>query len=113
MPEQLTSFRQFADLFRKQFFQLPLGVAQLLGDALLFFNLLLQQAAGPAGAPGPQAILSEAKLAALRQRKQRVARRFIDVEMAKVRLNAELIATGDRTPLEEYALIAGPVPAKD
>jgi len=81
--------------------------------AVFIGHLLLQQASGPVGAPGPQAVLPEAKLTALRQRKQRVARRFIDVEMAKVRLNAELIATGDRTPLEEYALIAGPVPAKD
>jgi hypothetical protein len=49
----------------------------------------------------------------LRDRKKRVARRFIETELPKARLNCELIATGDRTPLEEYALLAGPVPAKD
>ena len=38
---------------------------------------------------------------------------FIDTQMAQVRLNCELVAAGDRSPLEEYALLAGPVPAKN
>ncbi len=46
-------------------------------------------------------------------RKKRVAKHFIEVEMPKVRFNCEMIHTGDRTPLEEYDVIAGPVPATD
>ena len=51
--------------------------------------------------------------AAKNDRKKRVARRFIDLEMAKLRMNCELITTGDAAPLDEYDLLAGPVPAKD
>jgi hypothetical protein len=47
------------------------------------------------------------------ERKKRVARRFIDTEMPKLRLNCELVLRGDMSPLEEYALLAGPVPAKN
>jgi hypothetical protein len=57
--------------------------------------------------------LNPTKLDAWRDRKGRVARRFIDTQMPNVRLNCELIAAGDRTPLEEYDLLAGPVPPKD
>jgi hypothetical protein len=51
--------------------------------------------------------------AAVNERKQRVARRYIDVEMARLHANCELIASGDMAPLEEYELLAGPVPPKD
>ncbi len=98
--------------------------------AVYIGHLLLQQAAGlrvtrvgglgiptgrPVGAapPGPASGLTAAQVAALRARKQRVARRFITTEMPRVRVNCELIMTGDRAPLEEFELLAGPVPAKD
>ena len=77
------------------------------------------QSAAPQSSPmamggnGNQPVVNAAKLAAWRQRKARVARRFVTVEMHKVAMNCQLIQTGDRTPLEEYAVIAGPVPAKD
>ncbi len=66
-------------------------------------HLFLQQARG----------MNTAAPDAPRARKQRVARRFIEIEMARVGLNCGLICTGDRSALDEYALIAGPVPAKD
>ena len=47
------------------------------------------------------------------ERKQHVARRFIDVEMPRLRMNCELVLGGDMAPLDEYDLLAGPVPAKD
>jgi alkylation response protein AidB-like acyl-CoA dehydrogenase len=80
-------------------------------------HLFLQQAGAVAadsrvGRGGPCA-LDPAKLADQRCRKQRVARRYVDVEMAKAGLNCDLICTGDRAALDEYALLAGPVPTKD
>ncbi|MGD8453180.1 MAG: acyl-CoA dehydrogenase family protein [Phycisphaerae bacterium] len=51
--------------------------------------------------------------AAHNDRKKRVARRFIDTELPRLRMNCALIAAGDTAPLEEYDLLAGPVPAKD
>ena len=51
--------------------------------------------------------------AAIDDRKKRVARRFIEPEMARLRTNCELIERGDMAPLEEYELLAGPVPPKD
>ncbi|MEW6199420.1 MAG: acyl-CoA dehydrogenase family protein [Planctomycetota bacterium] len=57
--------------------------------------------------------LDAARLAALRDRKKRVAKRFIETELPKIRLNCEMVQSGDKTPLEEYALLAGPVPAKE
>ena len=47
------------------------------------------------------------------QRKHRVARRFIHREMPLLRINCEQVLRGDMTPLEEYAVLAGPVPAND
>ena len=61
--------------------------------AVLVGHLLLGQAAG-------------------NERKRRVARRFIDLEMPRLRMNCELIASGDMAPLDEYELLAGPVPPK-
>jgi len=49
--------------------------------------------------------------AAKSERKKRVARRFIDLELPKIRMNCELVCSGDAAPLEEYDLLAGPVPA--
>jgi 3-(methylthio)propanoyl-CoA dehydrogenase len=44
-------------------------------------------------------------------RKKRVARRFISRELPVLRVNLEQVLTGDMTPMEEYSLLAGPVPA--
>ena len=48
---------------------------------------------------------------AANERKKRVARRFIDRELPVLRMNCEQIHAGDTPPTEEYALLAGPVPA--
>jgi 3-(methylthio)propanoyl-CoA dehydrogenase len=45
------------------------------------------------------------------ERKKAVARRFIRTQMSDVRRNVELICSGDKAPLEEYAALAGPLPA--
>jgi alkylation response protein AidB-like acyl-CoA dehydrogenase len=45
------------------------------------------------------------------ERKRRVARRFIDRELPLLRMNCEQIHAGDMAVMEEYALLAGPVPA--
>ena len=45
------------------------------------------------------------------ERKKRVARRFIDRDLAALKMNCELIHAGDAAATEEYALLAGPVPA--
>ena len=47
------------------------------------------------------------------ERKKRVARRFIDRELPVLRMNCEQILAGDTSPMDEYALLAGPVPAAD
>jgi len=47
------------------------------------------------------------------ERKKRVARRFIQQQMPVLRMNCEQVLSGDVTPLEEYALLAGPVPAAE
>ncbi len=46
-------------------------------------------------------------------RKKQVARRFITRELHVLRTNCEEILAGDASPLEDYALIAGPVPAAE
>ncbi len=46
-------------------------------------------------------------------RKQRVARRFIESRLPVLRMNCEQVLRGDRAPLEEYELLAGPVPSND
>jgi 3-(methylthio)propanoyl-CoA dehydrogenase len=48
---------------------------------------------------------------AANERKKRVARRFIDRNLAALKMNCELILAGDAAATEEYALLAGPVPA--
>jgi 3-(methylthio)propanoyl-CoA dehydrogenase len=48
---------------------------------------------------------------AVNERKKRVARRFIERDMAVLRMNHEMILSGDASDTEEYSLIAGPVPA--
>ncbi len=47
------------------------------------------------------------------ERKKRVARRFIERELHVLRMNIERVLAGDAAAMEEYALLAGPVPAAD
>jgi 3-(methylthio)propanoyl-CoA dehydrogenase len=47
---------------------------------------------------------------AVNERKKRVARRFIERDLAALKMNCERIHSGDMTAMEEYALLAGPVP---
>lgn len=44
------------------------------------------------------------------KRKHAVARRFIDTRLAVLRRDLELVTSGDRSTLDEYATLAGPVP---
>lgn len=46
-------------------------------------------------------------------RKRRVARRYIQGQLAVLRMNCEQVFAGDTAPLEEYELLAGPVPSSD
>lgn len=48
---------------------------------------------------------------AVDERKKRVARRFIERGLPVLRMNCAQIHAGDMSPLEEYAVLAGPVPA--
>jgi len=43
-------------------------------------------------------------------RKKRVARRFIEAGLSVLRMNCEQIKSGDTAPMDEYELLAGPVP---
>jgi len=45
------------------------------------------------------------------ERKQRVARRFIESHLPVLRMHCEQIQSGDTSPMDEYDLLAGPVPA--
>lgn len=45
------------------------------------------------------------------ERKQRVARRFVVSRMPVLRMNCEQVLSGDTAPIEEFALLAGPVPS--
>ncbi len=46
-------------------------------------------------------------------RKQSVARRFIQTQVPVLRMQCEQILAGDTTPLDEYELLAGPVPSSN
>jgi len=50
---------------------------------------------------------------AVNERKKRVARRFVLRELPMIRMNCEQIASGDTTALDEYAVLAGPVPVAE
>ena len=45
------------------------------------------------------------------ERKKRVARRFLSRELAVLRMNCAQVLAADMAAMEEYALLAGPVPA--
>ena len=46
-------------------------------------------------------------------RKKRVARRFIESQLPVLRMNCEQIFAGDTAAMDEYELLAGPVPSND
>jgi len=46
-------------------------------------------------------------------RKKAVARRFITSRLPEIRKNCEVGCSGDATPIEQYELLAGPVPSID
>ncbi|MBN2477018.1 MAG: acyl-CoA dehydrogenase family protein [Pirellulales bacterium] len=50
---------------------------------------------------------------AANERKKHVARRFIRREMPVLRTNCEQILSGDTSPIEQYELLAGPVPVAE
>jgi hypothetical protein len=43
-------------------------------------------------------------------RKKRVARYFIESQLPVLRMNLQQVLTGDTTAMDEYELLAGPVP---
>ncbi len=49
--------------------------------------------------------------AAVNGRKQRVARRFIDARLPMLEMYCRQIMSGDTSPLDEYDVLAGPVPS--
>ncbi len=78
--------------------QLPVEYMDLSGrrlvdaaTAVLIGHLLLAQAVG-------------------NERKRLVARRFIEVNLPAIRRDIELVCSGDRTVLDDYETLAGPVP---
>jgi alkylation response protein AidB-like acyl-CoA dehydrogenase len=46
-------------------------------------------------------------------RKKRVARRFIESHLPVIGMNLQQVLSGDTSPLDEYELLAGPVPSRD
>jgi hypothetical protein len=48
--------------------------------------------------------------AAKSDRKKRVARRYIESELASLRMKCEQIRSGDTSPLDDYEVLAGAVP---
>jgi 3-(methylthio)propanoyl-CoA dehydrogenase len=48
--------------------------------------------------------------AAHNHRKKAVARRFIETQLPRIRCDIDLVLSGDRSPLDDYANLAGPVP---
>ena len=51
--------------------------------------------------------------AVVSERKKSVARRFINREMPILRMNCEQVLSGDTSPMDEYAVLAGPVPVAE
>ena len=49
--------------------------------------------------------------AARNDRKKRVARRYIESELPVLRMKCAQIRSGDTSPLDEYEVLAGPVPS--
>ena len=47
------------------------------------------------------------------ERKKRVARRFIETRLPLLRADLETVLSGDASAMDEYELLAGPVPSRD
>ena len=47
---------------------------------------------------------------AVNERKKRVARRFIETHLPQLRADVEVVLSGDASAMDEYELLAGPVP---
>ena len=50
---------------------------------------------------------------AVNDRKKRVAKRFIQSQLSVLRMSCEQVLAGDTAPMDEYELLAGPVPSSD
>ena len=50
---------------------------------------------------------------AVNNRKKRVAKRFIQSQLSVLRMSCEQVLAGDTAPMDEYELLAGPVPSSD
>jgi hypothetical protein len=89
--------------------------------AVLVGHLFLEQAAGPKGGSTLAATLrgngrngdSADPWAAQRARKKLIARHHVLREMPLVALRCAYVRSGNKTPLEQYELLAGPVPVKE
>ena len=51
--------------------------------------------------------------ATVSERKKHVARRFINSQLHVLRMHCEQVMAGDTTPVDQYELLAGPVPTAD
>ncbi len=51
--------------------------------------------------------------AAVNEKKKRVARRYIESESPRLHMLCQLINSGDASPLDEYDVLAGPVPSTE
>ena len=49
--------------------------------------------------------------AMVNEKKKRVARRYIESESPRLHMLCQLINSGDTSPLDEYDVLAGPVPS--
>jgi hypothetical protein len=45
-------------------------------------------------------------------RKNAVAKRFLDTRLPQLRADIDRVLSGDRTAIDEYATLAGPLPAQ-
>jgi len=51
--------------------------------------------------------------AARNERKRSIVRRFLNDRIPAIHMNCEQVKAGDMSPVQEYELIAGPVPRED
>ena len=76
------------------------------------FNVSLLQNLGAGALSAIVVIVGHVLLgqATKNERKRRVARRFVESQMPILRMNCEQVISGDNAPLDEFELLAGPVP---
>ncbi len=80
--------------------------------AVYIGHLFLQQAAGISG-PGATAVSNGQQWADYRNRKKAMAKHYLATELPQARLNCQRVQSGHRAALDEYELLAGPVPVKE